>query len=176
MLFCLFSPNMDRLNGIFPVALYTTPSECCKEIEITSVNCFANISAICLLWHLDRRVSNKSHLIKAAFRWTTKVYSVSVLHNFQMYGIIAQCLHGTYLQPCLEHRFRRYYNEHCNSPWVYYSKGHWNKFYGAHTGTGTKFGGYLSSSPTLNDNISLEKLSNFTLNANYIHYLSLWFS
>ena len=36
------------------------------------------------------------------------------------------------------------------------------------TGTGTKFGGYLSSSPMLNDNISLEKLSNFTLNANYI--------
>ena len=44
------------------------------------------------------------------------------------------------------------------------------------TGTGTKFGGYLSSSPMLNDSISLEKLSNFTLNANYIHYLSLWSS
>ena len=28
------------------------------------------------------------------------------------------------------------------------------------TGTGTKFGGYLSSSPTLNDNISLENLLN----------------
>ena len=40
------------------------------------------------------------------------------------------------------------------------------------SGTGTKFGGYLNLSPTLNDNISLERLSNFALNANYIHYLS----
>ena len=42
-----------------------------------------------------------------------------------------------------------------------------------HTGTGTKFVAYLSLSPILNDNISLEKRSKFTLNTNYIHYLSL---
>ena len=44
------------------------------------------------------------------------------------------------------------------------------------TGTGTKFGAYLSLSPTLNDNILLEKLSNFTLNANYIWSCTLWSS
>ena len=38
-----------------------------------------------------------------------------------------------------------------------------------HTGTGTKFSAYPSPSPMLND-ISLEKLSKFTLNTNYIHY------
>ena len=38
-----------------------------------------------------------------------------------------------------------------------------------YTGTGTQFVAYLSLSPTLNDNISLEKVSKSTLNANYIH-------
>ena len=40
-------------------------------------------------------------------------------------------------------------------------------------GTGTKFGAYVSPLPTLNDNISMAKLSKFKLNTNYITYLPL---
>ena len=45
-----------------------------------------------------------------------------------------------------------------------------------YTGTGTKFGAYLSPSPTLNDNIYMEKWSKVTFNTNYINYLSFYSS
>ena len=41
------------------------------------------------------------------------------------------------------------------------------------TGTGTNFGTYLSPSPKLKDNFSMEKLSKLTLNTNYFDYLSV---